>query len=178
MADPSTSRTLEESQKPAPPVTQAPAFAHPTQRDGGLIVFERSGWWAARLRGLLDGHVAMFQVRSAGELRETLRSQCAAMILSELDGWSQQAIPDLLVDLSRRWPAAPIVLVARRGFESSHLQLCEIGAAHVAFEPRDVSQLADLARRHFEQLAEPDLTLIEQICAKLPWNDLSSCAAP
>jgi len=143
--------------------------AGPTRADFGLVVYERSGWWARRLRACLGELIDVAEVRSVDELLSRLETLPAAIVVVELDLRALEASLAWLEIIDRRWPEVRVVVVACRGLSAYEPILREFGVIHFETAPRSLKHLEQLARRRHASLGEPRLGLVERIWSRLPW---------
>ncbi len=137
-----------------------------------LIVCERSGHWATRLRDVLDSDlVPICETRSAREcLAQCERFGASACVLEMTDD-NVETVLSLLTTLARGFPRAAAVILAQRGLEPLGRLAIELGAVHFAVATRDLAPVAGILRRHRATVPAPGrTTLSDRILDSLPWG--------
>ncbi len=113
-----------------------------------VVVCERSGQWARRLRGLLTGlAVPIRETRCRDECLEQLVRHPAAVVCLD---W-QRADPQLWTTLARqgelRYPKVLWVALAERGDQPPLALLGELGITYSACTPRALGPVRNLVAR-------------------------------
>jgi hypothetical protein len=139
-----------------------------------LIVCERTGTWAARLRTHLPREMPMRQTRSLDECVEELGRAPGSLLVLEVSAANLQNVLERTADLARRFPHARWVAVAERANVSYEGLLREAGAVHFATSPRTADTLARLAVRHAARVPQPRMSLAARIWESLPWHEAAT----
>jgi hypothetical protein len=136
-----------------------------------LIVCERSGAWADRLRRELAGrNVALAETRTPREARAALsQSPSACLVLELVPGGAEEAL-DLLIDLPRGYPHVRAAVVADRQLADYEGLVRELGAVAFASSPRGLALLADTLARQLAAMPAAASGLTEGLLDALPWN--------
>jgi DNA-binding response OmpR family regulator len=149
-----------------PPTQHGIATARPAAR---LIVCEREGRWAAALRRELAAEgVRVWETRGLDGLREELATSPASLAVLELPADPTAAFA-FAERMERDFPAARLVMVARREQAGYELPLREAGAVDFLTTTRRAPRLARLACRHLARAPQPSRSFAEQVWASLPW---------
>lgn len=141
-----------------------------------LVVCEKAGGWAFALRRCLARDVQpaidpeVVETRSLSQCWQELLSNPSSAVLVEATPANLDQLPDWLLNLTRRFPAAMAIVVARRELKPYRLLLREAGATFVLFSPRQIQFAARLARRHLASIAPPKRSFRQQILDRLPWG--------
>jgi len=135
-----------------------------------IIVCEKTGSWAAALRGVLSAtQHCVRETRSLAECWRELEQSPASLVALELTSEDSEALVRRLLDLSRRFPRARAIVLGRRVLKPFESLFREAGAAHVLLSPRGVSGAARLIERHMAQVPREQLTFHQSIWNRLPW---------
>ena len=136
-----------------------------------LIVCERSGFWASRLRDVSEDDLTpICETRSARECLDVLERHRTSGCLVEMMSDNVETMLELLVSLSRDFPQVAAVVVAERGLEPLESLTRELGAVHFVVAARNLGTVADTLFRHREAAPPPGGTLVERILETLPWK--------
>jgi hypothetical protein len=141
---------------------------------GLVIVCERNGHWAARLRQTLalpSGRLR--ETRTPAHCLEALAAAPASLVLVELPAGREEAALELISRVEREFPPARSVVLAERGLERLETAARELGAIHFAVAPRDLRPLAELARRMFQRSTPPTASLEDEIYSELGLSEES-----
>ena len=145
-----------------------PDDARPAQ----VVVCERTGWWAAGLRRELGpGGPRVRQTRTLDDLAEALLRSPASFAVVELTPEGLERLVAWLVRLERDFPLARVAVVADRSLAACEGLVREVGVVHFTCSLRQVSPLAEVARRHLQAAPGPRWGFAERIWAELPWNE-------
>jgi hypothetical protein len=139
-----------------------------------LIVCERSGLWATRIRPALGRELAMRETRLLADCRAELAAAPASLLVVELRAGNAREVFDLLVEVSATYPLARVVVVASRGSEASEDALREAGAVHFSTSPRTASTITRLAQRHADRVPRSRVGFSDRIWESLPWAEAAT----
>ncbi len=139
-----------------------------------LIVCERKGIWAARMRAHLPPRLVLRETRSLAECRAELAQAPASFVVVESTAANLADVARLLADAGRDFPLARCAAVAQRALQSYEGLLREAGAVHFATSPRTAGVMAHIASRHLEQLPTPRTSFVAQIWESLPWHEAAT----
>lgn len=116
-----------------------------------LILWERSGDWAARLRRALGpAGPALREVRTAAECLGNLSSAPGSLVVVEFAPSRAGDVWKTLWQIECAYPAARSLVLAEREWTEYAPQAFEAGARGFIMSARDLHQVAKFARRHFE----------------------------
>lgn len=136
-----------------------------------MIVCERTGRWAQALRRESEAaDLAIRQTRSLAECWEELGRFPRSFVVVELAEKDADALLARTARWEREFPLARWAIVADRSLAAYEWLLREAGAAWFGTSPRELGPLAGIARRHLEQVPPPELGVVEEIRARLPWG--------
>jgi hypothetical protein len=140
-----------------------------------MILYERSGRWAASLRrhGLV-ARIRLVETRSLAELEEQAQENPDALLGFE---FTAASVHDIVDWLSRRMAdlgGKAVILFAERGMRRHELLCREAGAVHFLDSELELFALGAVVDRYlsdpaFAKLDEPEQPLAERIRATLPW---------
>lgn len=139
-----------------------------------LIVCERTGIWAARLRPHLPPEMPVRQTRSLDECVEELGRAPGSLLVLEVSAANLRNVLQRTAELDRQFPLARWAAVAERGYASFEGLLREAGALHFATSPRTADVLARVAVRHAARVPQPRTSLSAQIWESLPWHEAAT----
>lgn len=140
-----------------------------------LIVCERTGRWAVALRQARSKLDAQSSSRSVRECRtfadceRMLRDWPASLVAVEATAPHLGRVLLWIAGLERAFPLARAVVLAERGLEDYEGAFREAGALHVVYSPRQLDPVDTLAERQIAGAPERELSLTEQVEARLPW---------
>ena len=142
-----------------------------------LIVCEKSGHWAQRLRrNLPDGVRWIVETRSVSQLLESLKEHPTPLVLLELTPANIQYAARAVDELYRQYPHGTLVAilptVAEKSFAGSEQLawlLRELGAASVIRSPRAVPEIARLWAQHCRLHPPYEETFCGRVFNNLPW---------
>ena len=137
----------------------------------GILIFcERFGTWAVAMRRhLADDATKQRETRSLAECREALAENAASLVVLEMRSDNLQRAMEWLAGVSNDFPQVRTIVVAQRELAAWQWQALEFGCLAFTTSPRDLQGIADLVRRYFASLPQPELDLEEQVWASLPW---------
>ncbi len=139
-----------------------------------LIIYERMGTWAARMRPHVPSDMQLRQTRSLDECTGELRQAPGSLVVVEVTDVNLDEVLDLASDLGQRFPHARLAAVSKRGNEAYEMLLREAGAVHFTTSPRTADVLARMAVRHSARVPRPRTTLSSQIWESLPWHEAAT----
>ena len=117
----------------------------------GLIVWERNGEWAPRLRRALGSKgPAIREVRSAVDCLSSLSAAPASAVAIEFEPAIADRVWATLWQIERFYPAARSLVLAKREYAEYAPQAFEAGARGFIMSSRDLPQVASFVRRHFQ----------------------------
>ena len=136
-----------------------------------LIVCERTGYWAARLRRLTTVYgLAITETRSLADCWDELQRSPASVLALEVSPGGTAALAARLMELETAYPQAIAVLLASRQWRWLADELREAGARHVVSDLRGCGPLIRLVSRHLARAPQPDQSWREGVWARLPWD--------
>jgi hypothetical protein len=140
-----------------------------------VIVHERQGLWAARLRPRLPVQIPLRQTRSPAECLAELNLAPASFLVLETSPANLEGVLDILAQVRRhRW--ARSAAVAERQHAALEWLLREAGAVHFCTSPRRAGEIAALIARHTEFVPQPPIGLRAQVWESLPWPEAATQA--
>lgn len=120
-------------------------------KPASLIVWERTGQWASRLRRTPQcPQPALREVHSGEELLWRLEQSPASLAAIEFQPSHAGRIAERLWDIERRFPRARSVVLSDRAWESFAPMLIEAGARAFVTTERQLEALVRLVNRHLE----------------------------
>ena len=141
------------------------------RRPAQLLVAERDGDWAVRLRRLVGPlGPRVVETRSLVQLWERLAEAPASFAVAELTLGGVEGLVQRLVRLPRDFPQAQVAVVAPRSHAAYEGLLLEAGAVLFVASPRRLAPLAEMACRRLAQSVPAGASLVEQIWDRLPWK--------
>jgi ActR/RegA family two-component response regulator len=135
-----------------------------------LIVCERTGRWAMRLRRECGEGLRMEETRSLADAWEALRAAPESFLVVELAATAAEGLIERLPALERHFPLARAAVVAGRRLAVYKLAAREAGAVDFVSSGRGLRLLADAVRRHLAAVPQSAGSLTEQVWAGLPWG--------
>ena len=150
--------------------TVQPAVSRPPR----VIVYERSGRWAAALRPQLPPETPLAETRSLGECSAELALSPGSLLALEVTERNLAAVVDLLCGLSRRDPLARALVLAGDGMVASEALLREAGAVHFMTTTRAATGLEQVFENHFRRVPSPPKNLADSVWESLPWADATA----
>jgi hypothetical protein len=150
--------------------TVQPARGRPPR----VIVYERSGRWAAALREQLPPEFSLAETRSLGECAAELALSPGSLLALEVTERNLSAIVDLLSSLNRRDSLARALVLASDGLAASDGLLREAGAVHFVTSTRAASALKQVFENHFRRVPLPPRNLADSVWESLPWADATA----
>ena len=136
-----------------------------------VIVLERSGRWAAALRGELATGVHLQECRILSEAWDEVAAAPTAFFVAEATRENLDELLRRMVWFSRDFRHARIAVVAAREFSRYEWLLRDAGAVHFTASPRQLGPLAEVISRHLANVPSPPQTLVERIWASLSWGE-------
>ena len=144
-----------------------------------LIVCEKSGHWAQRLRrNLPDGGRWIVETRSVSQMLESLKEHPTPLVLLELSLANVQHAARAVDELHRQYRHGTLLAilptVAEKSFAGSEQLawlLRELGAASVIRSPREVPEIARLWAQHCHLHPPHEETFRERVFEFLSWDD-------
>ena len=150
--------------------TVQPAQSRPPR----VIVYERSGRWAAALRAQLPPEISLAETRSLGECTAELAQSPGSFLALEATERNLLAVVDLLSSLNRRDPLARALVLSGDGLAGSEGLLREAGAVHFVTSTRAATALAQVFENHFRRVPLPPKNLADSVWESLPWADATA----
>ena len=136
-----------------------------------VIVCEKTGRWAAALRGSLrQDRVSFVETRSLSQCAEALRASPVSLVAVEVTAPSLEPAASFIARACRSCPAARIVVLLDAEVNSAQPLLREAGAVEVLLSVGEMPALARLARRHLALVPPQKLGLRKAIAERLPWK--------
>lgn len=142
-----------------------------------LIVYERTGDWAAAWRRVLTGRpeVRIVETRNFDDLGSQVEINPRAAVALELTASSVDSVLGWLASYQRRFPSGVVLVLAARQLACYEDLARELGAAWFVTSLRQLPALAGVVVRHaVRQLASPPFgsqpSIEEQVKARLPWS--------
>ena len=139
-------------------------------RSAAVVVCERRGSIAGALRRQLHVHVPLVETRTVADCLAALLSWPASLLVAEAEAGELDRTLRLLTSAACEFPLARSIVVADRALERAEAVLREVGAVHVQFGLRGVSELLRIIHRHAPEFRFPP-TLLEETCKRLPWGN-------
>jgi hypothetical protein len=139
-----------------------------------LIVCERTGTWASRLRTHLPREIPLRQTRSLDECVEELGRAPGSLLVLEVNLANLRNVLELAAELGRRFPHARWAAVAERSNASCEGLLREAGAVHFTTSPRTADALVGIAVSHAARVPQPRPSLSTRIWESLPWHEAAT----
>lgn len=147
--------------------TVQPAASRPPR----VIVYERSGRWAAALRPQMPLEILLAETRSLGECAAELVRSPGSLLALEVTARNLAAVVDLLSGLNRRDPLARALVLVGDGLAASEDLLREAGAVHFVTSIRAAGALKQVFENHFRRVPLPPKNLAGSVWESLPWAD-------
>src|SRR5262245_27064579 len=117
----------------------------------GVIVWERNGDWAPRLRRAFGTHpIALRETRSPGECLARLAQSPASVTAMDIAPDSARGVLEQLWRVERLFPEARSAVLVRREHASYAPALFEAGARLLITTPRQLAGFVRFVRRHLE----------------------------
>lgn len=138
-----------------------------------LLVWERSGAWAAGLRAALQSESQVvakpIELRHQDEVEEILAASPASLLLIEFTAANLGERIAWLASVRRRWPEAVAIAVAERGLSPWQPVVREAGAEAWIESPTQLAGVARMARRQWRRYPPPLPDLRTAWRERLPW---------
>jgi hypothetical protein len=135
----------------------------------GLIVCERTGRWAIRLRRAWGEGLRMQETRSLADAWQALRAAPGSFLVAELTATGAEGLIERLPALERQFPLARAAIVAGRRLAIYEFAAREAGAVDFTCSAGGLRPLVDAIRRHLRAVPERAGSIVEQVWASLPW---------
>ncbi len=136
-----------------------------------LLLYERTGWWAALLRRELAGTgVPIVQTRTLTDCWAELEQSPASFLVLELTMHNARELLRRLASLERRFPEARAAVVADRWLAEYQWVIRAAGAVWFCCSPRQLAPIAATACRHLARAPQPRQSFVQRIWASLPWR--------
>lgn len=140
-----------------------------------LIVYERTGHWAAALRATgVSGLPRIVETRSLAACVGALDQSPRSLVALEISTLNDTAALDVLVAALRQHPQSAIVALLSPAAIGAEPLFREAGAMDVIRSVLDVPRLARLAARVAARAPAAELTLDQFITEALPWSGLAT----
>jgi hypothetical protein len=141
-----------------------------------LIVFERTGRWAASLRrhNLVE-RLRMIETRSLVELEEHFPSNGNSLVGLELSQVTAGRVLEWLGRADAVQRASGIIVLADRSFRPYELLCREAGAAHFVASELELLTVGPVINRYLSRIPlgdpnEAELSATDRIRDRLPWR--------
>jgi hypothetical protein len=134
-----------------------------------LIVCERTGHWAVRLRRDWGEGLRLEETRSLAEAWQALGAAPASFLVVELTATGAEGLIQRLSALERQFPLARAAVVAGRRLAAYEIAVREAGAVEFICSGRGLRPLVDAIRRHLLAVPPSPGGLAERIWSSLPW---------
>jgi len=139
-----------------------------------IIVWERTGVWAGHLRRLMSsGTSDLRECRTKRSCEDMLERWPASLLAVEVPADELADRLAWLAGLTSRRPRVKTVALVDDELASAELALRECGVIHVAYGPRHLRPVAQLAENHLAQAPRTEMELDRRIFAELPWSTTS-----
>ncbi len=134
-----------------------------------MIVFERTGAWAAALRRVLGGAIELRSTRSLAECRRELADARQSLVAVELTADSAPQVAEFIVWANEQMAPAQVVVLAPRELTGYADWLREAGAIHFIASPRRLGELERIVERRRARYPSRGQSLQAEIWERLPW---------
>jgi hypothetical protein len=140
-------------------------------KPGRLVLCERTGRWAAALRGELAGAgLHVWETRTMDDCGTLLAESPASFAVLELSEKKIGEILDFIGNWQAEFPLFRFAVVADRDLAPYKWFMYEAGAADFICSVRKIGAVARTACRHLAQAPPLPQSLTERIWANLPWG--------
>lgn len=140
-----------------------------------LIVFERTGHWAAVLRATgVPDLPRIVETRSLAACQAALAQSPHSLVALEISNLNDTAALDFLAAALRQHPQLAIVALLSPAAIGAEPLLREAGAVDVVRSVLDLPRLARLAARFAARAPAAELPLDQYITEALPWPGLAT----
>jgi hypothetical protein len=140
-----------------------------------LIVFERSGHWAAALRAPgLSGLPPVVETRSLAACSDALVQWPASLVALEATASSSDTVRTWIVEQLRVQQRAAMVALLAPEAANAELMFREAGAVDVIASVLDVPRIARLAKRCAARAPDSEPTFEQFVAEMLPWPGLAT----
>ena len=134
-----------------------------------VVVYEKTGKWAAAIRRVLRPESGLCETRSWPACLQELRARTAALVAVEVLPDNAEAVCRRLAELAKRSRHVHAILLADRSLQKVEWLLREAGAVHVLFSPRDIVRIRPMWERFGAQIPPSRMTFREHVWSRLPW---------
>ena len=141
-----------------------------TLHEPRVILLERSGAWATRLRSSLPSGVRLREVRSYPECWQELPAGAPALLAIELTERTVASAVEMLTRLERLRPHTLALALAELRLAGYEELVREAGAVHFITSRRNMQHLGELIGRYFARFPQPAIDTRADILARLPWG--------
>jgi hypothetical protein len=136
----------------------------------GLIVCERTGRWAIRLRREWGEGLRVTETRSLSDAWQALQAAPCSFLVVELTATGAEGLIEWLPGLERQFPLARAAVVAGRRLAVYELAAREAGAVAFSCSGRGLRPLVEAAGRHLRAAPQKPESPAEHVWARLPWG--------
>jgi hypothetical protein len=135
-----------------------------------VILYERTGRWAAAIMRHLPAAVELVQVRGRDQCLACLAEAPTSIVAFEFTAKGVKEPVELASQITRRYPWSTIVALA--GDEATDFEQLsrEAGIAHVFQSPRELAPWPQIVERHFARIPLEPVEFAESVWRSLPWN--------
>lgn len=135
-----------------------------------VIIYEKSGRWAAALRGVWPGwQRSLVETRSLPDLWRELSAAPSSLLLLEATTVNGLSVAKCVSDVQRTFPAAQMAVLVERALCEIVWPLRELGAIHAVVATRNVAQLVPLIEQQLKLHEVPGSVPVREILDQLPW---------
>jgi hypothetical protein len=136
-----------------------------------VVVWERHGEWARRLRRSLRVEVEWLETRSWQQCQSAAASGPGCVVIAPGDDATLADCVAQIQQLRRRLhPETMVTVIGRFRLKAAEWICREAGAAGVATDSLGVAQIARLIERDWQQRPPSRLPLDELLANQLPWR--------
>lgn len=137
-----------------------------------LVVYEKSGRWAAQLRRLLQGDGRwVAESRSVPQWFDVLAEHPASLCVVEATAGNLEQLHIALMCSREEFPLARTVVAADDLPSDAMWALREAGAIHAVDALRRLDRVVALWRRQMEKYPPRAQTEFDRVVAELPWAE-------
>ena len=142
-----------------------------------LILYEKTGAWAAALRAIAPPKTAIVETRSLPAAGAALGQAGASVLALQVTADNMTSIVDFWLKTAARYPSARMVGLADAGNAAGETVLREAGAIDVIGSVLDLPRLSRLADRQAAVTPRPAASITDWTSARMPWNSLATSQA-